>query len=315
MNANCLPGWNLRITLCFAVATLCLALTASAAAAIEFDQKIDLQARADDRSSRSLRYQFRARYYPSITVSEALSAHAFVATGDEFGSSHNTFNDDAADRLYVRRLYLRHEADYGKTEVGVIPTYKGKVSSSGLSKDGWIKGIRYVRNTRPGARFEVVAGQLDSVDPADALDAPTRLNYLEAEYSADLDERTSYEFSVERMTEASFVRTELRRQFGNRYTAFAELVYRLDETARKFVLGAETELLLFGAEVELSALYAYVSDEFGPRADLTEDFLGTGHAMTAELAGSIGDSRWDWFARFDGTESRTRFIAGVKWSL
>ena len=33
----------------------------------------------------------------------------------------------------------------GKTELGIIPTYKGRVSSTGLSKDGWITGIRHVR--------------------------------------------------------------------------------------------------------------------------------------------------------------------------
>jgi len=297
------------------ISSLFLAATITVnATAVEFNQKLDLQVRADERSSNKMRYQYRARYYPSLVFTDALSVHAFVATGDEFGSSHNTFNDGTADYLYVRRAYLRHEGSYGKTEVGVIPTYKGKVSSSGLSKDGWIQGIRQVRNVKPDARLELVVGQLDSTDPADALELPKRIDYLEMEYSADFNEETSFELSVEKMTGANFFRTELRHEFNLQYTGFAELVHRLDESARKVVIGIDTEFEMFGAATELTALYAYVSEEFGERAELTEDFLGTGHGVTAELASSFGDSRWDWFMRYDGTEFRTRFIAGVKWS-
>lgn len=285
-----------------------------AASAVEFNQKLDLQVRADERSFNKIRYQYRARYYPSLTFRDALSVHAFAVTGDEFGSSHNTFNDGAADYLYIRRAYLRHEGNYGKTEAGVIPTYKGKVSSSGLSKDGWIQGIRYVHNMNRNARLEIVVGQLESTDPADALELPENIDYLEMEYSADFDEETSYELSVEKMTQANFFRTELRHEFGAQYTGFAELVYRLDESARKVVIGIDTEFEMFGDASELTALYAYVSENFGERAELTEDFLGTGHGVTTALASSFGDSRWNWFLRYDGIDSRSRFIAGLKWS-
>ena len=302
---------GLRYALCFII----VANISIDATAIEFRQKLDLQVRADERSSRQFRYQYRARYYPSVTFTDTLSVHAFVVTGDEFGSSHNTFNAATADYLYVRRAYLRHEGRYGKSEVGVIPTYKGSVSSSGLSKDGWIQGIRYVRNLESSARLELVVGQLDSTDPADAFELPTAVDYVEMEYSADFNDKTSYEFSVERMTEANFFRTEIRHALSPQYTGFAELVYRLDESARKVILGIDTELELLGVATEFSALYAYVSDDFGERADLTEDFLGPGHGVTAELTSTFGDSRWDWFVRYDGTEFRSRFIAGIKWSL
>ncbi|MCR9259102.1 MAG: hypothetical protein NXH95_05240 [Pseudomonadaceae bacterium] len=289
--------------------------TTITASAFEFNQKLDLQIRADERSSNKIRYQYRARYYPSVTFTDALSVHAFAVTGDEFGSSHNTVNDGAADYLYIRRAYLRHEGNYGKTEAGVIPTYKGKVSSTGLSKDGWIQGIRFVRNMESNARLEMVVGQLESNDPADALGLPDEIDYLEMEYSADFNDETSFELSVEKMTQANFFRTELRHEFSAQYTGFAELVYRLDETARKVVIGIDTEFEMFGSATDVTALYAYVSDDFGERAELTEDFLGTGHGMTAELASGFGNSRWDWFVRYDGTEFRSRFIAGIKWSL
>ena len=307
--SRCVTG--LSYALCFFLA----ATISMDTEATEFRQKLDLQVRADERSSARIRYQYRARYYPSVTFNDALSVHAFVVTGDEFGSSHNTFDDGAADYFYVRRAYLRHEGRYGKSEVGVIPTYKGSVSSSGLSKDGWIQGIRYVRNLEPSARLELVVGQLDSTDPADAFELPTAVDYLEMEYSADFNDKTSYEFSVERMTEANFFRTEIRHALSPQYIGFAELVYRLDESARKVILGIDTELELLGVATEFTALYAYVSDNFGERADLTEDFLGPGHGVTAELTSGFGDSRWDWFVRYDGTEFRSRFIAGVKWSL
>ncbi|XOV81476.1 MAG: hypothetical protein ACFHXK_11385 [bacterium] len=285
------------------------------AEAVEFAQKLDLQARVDDRSSRKLRYQYRVRYYPSVAFSDTWSVHAFAATGDEFGASHNTLDDGEADYLYVRRTFLRHEGEYGKTEAGVIPTFKGAVSSSGLSKDGWIQGIRHVRTLKTGARLEGVVGQLESFDPADALRSPSEIDYLELEYSANFNASTSYELSVERMTRANFFRTELRHKFSEQSTGFAELVYRSDEPAHKVILGGDIDLEVLGGAAELTAFYAYVSDDFGLRAELTEDFLGTGHAFTAELSSSFGNTSWDWFVRFDGTEDNTRFIAGVKWSM
>lgn len=99
--------------------------------ASEFKQKLDVQLRADDRSNRHIRYQYRLRYYPQFVVNNDWSLNSFVVTGDEYGSSHNTLDDGNADYLYMRRLYLRHKGDYGKTEIGVVPTYKGRVSSSG----------------------------------------------------------------------------------------------------------------------------------------------------------------------------------------
>lgn len=293
---------------------LLLSLSYQPVYAIEFVHKLDLQVRADDRSSRQIRYQYRVRYYPSVVFDETWSAHGFVVTGDEFGSSHNTFDDGTADYVYPRRAYLRHQGTYGKTEVGIIPTFKGRVSSSGLSKDGWIRGLRHVRAV-PNAQLEVVVGQLNTLDPADALQEPSEIDYVEVEYSADLSAKTSFELSGERMTQANFLRTELRHVFHQNFTGFAELVARLDESRTKFILGSDSAFELLGSPMQLTAHYAYVSEGFGLRAELTEDFLGTGHGITAELSSAIASSAWEWFVRFDGTETRSRFIAGLKWSL
>ena len=277
-------------------------------------QKLDVQVRADDRSSRELRYQYRVRYRPGIVFSDTWSAHAFVVTGDEYGSSHNTFDDGSADYVYLRRLYGRHTGDYGKTEFGIVPTFKGRVSSSGLSKDGWIKGIRHVRAIG-NDNLEVVLGQLKSLDPRDALELPDKLDYVEIEYSARLDEKWSYEFSAERITQANFLRTEGRYKWSEDTTYFAEYISRIDSSKTKVVIGLEGELKVKHYPIEYFAHYSYVSDNFGLRAELTEDFLGFGHGFSSEISGDFSIHKLSWFARYDMVEGRTRVLAGLKWSL
>jgi len=135
-----------------------------------------------------------------LSFNENWSAHGFLVTGDDFGSSHNTIDDGSADYFYMRRFYVRHENANGKTELGIIPTYKGAVSSSGLSKDGWIKRVRHVvRNKNQGA-FEVELGQLDNLSPNSAIKLVDDLNYIELEYTSALSEQWSCELSLERMT-------------------------------------------------------------------------------------------------------------------
>lgn len=279
-----------------------------------FNHKLDLQFRADDRTAQDIRYQYRARYYPQLQFDSTWSVNGFVVTGDSFGSSHNTFDDGKADYVYLRRLYLRHEGDYGKTELGVIPTYKGRVSSSGLSKDGWIKGIRHVRSLG-NDKLEIVAGQLSSLDPANSLHSPEKLDYLEVEYSANINEKWSYEISAERMTKANFVRTELRYEMFAETAIFAELVSRVDNSKFKTVLGFEGEFILQDYPIEYFAHYSYVSNNFGLRAELTEDFLGTGNGFSAELSGDIADSKFAWFIRYDTVNSKNRVLTGISWSL
>lgn len=279
-----------------------------------FTQKLDVQLRADDRTSRDVRYQYRLRYYPQYNFNNTWSINGFAVTGDDYSSSHNTIDDGSADYFYARRIYARHQGEYGKTELGIIPTYKGRVSSSGLSKDGWIKGVRHVRALGDD-KFEVVFGQLSSLNPADALNTPDDLNYIEVEYSARINDSWNYEVSAERMTNSNFVRAELRYKFSSTTSYFGEMVKRVDSSKMKAVIGIEGELSLKQYDIEYFAHYSYVSDNFGLRAELTEDFLGTGHGFSAELEGDFTYTKLGWFLRYDAVESRNRILAGIKWSL
>ncbi|OFA30421.1 hypothetical protein BAE46_11810 [Glaciecola punicea] len=300
---------------CFLIlSTVLILVNVGSVSAQSFSQKLDVQLRADDRSSREIRYQYRVRYRPQISFNDTWSVNAFAVTGDEFGSSHNTLNDSSADHLYVRRVFGRHQGDYGKTEFGIIPTYKGRVSSSGLSKYGWIKGVRHVRAIGDN-NLEIVVGQLTSLDPARALNAPDEFDYVEVEYSVQINDIWSYELSAERMKNENFLRTELRYQYNNNITLFGEVVGRLDSAKTKAVLGGEGEFSISEYSVEYFAHYSYVSENFGLRAELTEDFLGTGHGFSGELSGALASTQFDWFVRYDAVKDRTRLLAGLKWSL
>lgn len=281
----------------------------------DFSQKLDVQFRFDDRSNRQVRYQYRARYYPEFQFNESWSGHGFAVTGDEFSSSHNTLDDGEADSVYLRRLYARHSGKYGKTEVGFIPTFKGRISSTGLSKDGWIAGVRHVRQLTSNNQLEVVVGQLDDLDPANALNAPDEIDYIEIEYSARMDKQNSYEFSFERMTDGNFLRTEYRYRPTADAVLFAELVKRVDRDRTKILFGLDMPFTIGDYEIETFSYYAYVSENYGQRADLIEDFLGVGHGISAEFSGDFTSSQLAWFVRYDLVESRSRILAGVKFSL
>ena len=285
-----------------------------------FSQKLDIQLRYDERSNRPSREQYRLRYYPSVALTSAWSLNSFVVTGDDFSSSHNTFGSDNTDYLYVRRLYLRHENDYGKTELGVIPTYKGRVSSTGLSKDGWITGIRHVRQLANDTAIEVVTGQLAYADASEAFDIGGEDTYFEVEYSAKMGQRHSYEASFEKMLGGTFARGEYRFRVNEEDTAFVELVQRIDENAAKIVVGTSGEFAASAFNtsypVEYFAYYSYINNNFGERAELIEDFLGTGHGGSLEFSGVLSEKHdVEWFVRADVVDSVSRLLAGVKLSF
>lgn len=290
---------------------------------VKFSQKLDIQLRYDNRSNRPSREQYRFRYYPSVLLSKTWSLHSFVVTGDGFSSSHNTIGTSNTDYLYARRLYARHQSHYGKTEFGIIPTYKGRVSSTGLSKDGWITGFRHVRNLRKNSAIEIVIGQLANEQANHALDigkGNSDDNYFEVEYSARMGQRHSYEASIERMLRGDFLRAEYRFNYSTENTVFFENVQRLDTSANKFVAGMSGEFsgsrVGFTHPIEYFAYYSYVNDGFGERVELTEDFLGTGHGGSVEFSSVLSKQHnTDWFVRVDTVGGVTRLLAGVKLSL
>lgn len=305
----------------------CSLLFVSPTYSVELQAKLDTQLRFDGRSGREDRYQYRVRFYPSITFDDeqTWSLNFFAASGDDFSSSHNTLDDNSADLFYLRRAYLRHENDQGKTEIGILPTYKGRVSSTGLSKDGWIAGLRHVANVSHG-KFEVVLGELEDTRASRALQAPRELNYIELEYSGNLSSQTSIELSLERLLGSSFVTGEVRYQTASEMAYAAELIDKVDTNDFKFVASAEKIFHVYSQQWEVFAYYSYVSDNFGGRAALTEDFLATGHGVAIELESSLSFASsfapftqfvapLDWFAKFEAYAGNTRVQFGVKYGL
>lgn len=264
-----------------------------------------------------MRYQYRVRWYPSYVFSdEHWSLNGFVSTGDNFSGSHNTIDADISQHFYVRRAFVRYQRAEFVSEAGIIPTFKGRVSSSGLSKNGFIQGARIVTSSLPNAKLEIVVGELTSTDAADAFRLPETLNYLEMEYSATLTDTSGYEVSLERMTGASFVRAEYRSQVKGDTDLFVEWVKRLDNLDDKIVLGGDGVFSVFAQQVDWHGYYTYVSDGMGARAELTEDFISTGHGVSLEMDTELMASRtWRLFARFDGFRDNTRFMLGIKAKL
>lgn len=298
---------------------ICFSFSVNADSAV-FSQKLDIQVRYDNRSNRPSREQYRLRYYPSLRLSDTWTINSFAVTGDDFSSSHNTFDSNNTDYLYARRLYARHKGNYGKTEVGIIPTYKGRVSSTGLSKDGWITGIRHVRTLKNNSALEVVIGQLGNPQANQAFNIGSEDEYIEIEYSARMGQRHSYEASIERIVSGSFLRGEYRYRLNDEDTAFVELVQRVDNTAEKLIIGASGEFTalnhIFSYPIEYFVYYSYIDDDFGTRAELIEDFLGTGHGGSFEFSGVVSKKHdVEWFIRTDVVDSVSRLLAGIKLSF
>lgn len=275
----------------------------------------DLSVRLDDSSDRDLRGQYRLRIRPDYSFSDNWSMHAFIATGDEFESAYNTI-DDSDDQINVRRLFARYQVANGsKLEVGVIPPFKGRVSSTGLSKEGWIRGARGVWMTRSGA-VELVIGSLDDLRSSEALTADFDLDYFEFEYSGRLNEEWSFELGAERMFDSRFLRTEIRYAPAGSASIAGELIHNTTEGSSKVVLSTLRELSWSAQTIEWFTYYSYTGPDFGRRADLAEDFLEFGHALATKLEG--GFKRFDrlgWFAELEVYENRSRLKLGFELDL
>jgi hypothetical protein len=283
-----------------------------------FEYKVQTQLRFDDRSNREHRFQYRVRAYSAFHIPNSKwSINAFGVTGNEFSSSYNTIDSDISNHFNLRHIYFKHTGALGsKTEIGVIPTYKGRVSSSGLAKDGWIKGARHVYAYSSKTKFEMVLGELEDDKAETALDAFKKLNYVELEMSSYINDVSSYEISLERMTQANFVRAEYRLFLAHSPIYSFELISRVSTSKTKVVIGIEDSLTLFAKDVAYYAYYSYVSDNFGARAELTEDFITTGHGLSIESDTVLFNSKnWKAFARFDLFDQNSRFILGVGYTF
>lgn len=286
--------------------------------AVEMTNKVEAQVRLDERSSRSVRYQYRVRAASSIRLEEDSnwSFNSYIATGSEFANAHNTFGSDESQTLYLRRAYVQYDLDSHFVQAGVIPTFKGRVSSTGLSKDGFIKGVRGVYAWRQNALIELVLGSIEDLRASRTLVAPTILDYFEVELSFDVNDVSSMEVGLEHMTELNFLRLEYRYRLHQGAFLNFELVNHLGSKDSKVLVGVEGEFVFNGVPLDYFAYYNYVGASLERRADLTEDFIDTGHSASVEIEVPIELGRKGIvFFRSDVYQDNSRFITGLKFKF
>ncbi|MDA0978148.1 MAG: hypothetical protein O3B72_06305 [Proteobacteria bacterium] len=276
----------------------------------EFVHAGDLSIRLDDTSKRALRTQYRVRYRPALHMNDQWSLHGTIATGDEFESAYNTLGE-SDQALNLRRLFLRYTDLETRVEFGVVPPVKGFASSVGLSKEGWIRGMRVV-STRPQAQIEFVMGDLSDLSANHAFSNAWALSYLELEYSARIDERWTFELAAEEIFRDRFVRSEIRYTTGSGSIIAAEVIHNVDARDHKIVVSASRQTDWFDREIEWFTYYTYTGSGFGARADLSEDFLEIGHALATRLEGEFSTGqRLGWFVEIELYEAQTRLKAGL----
>ncbi|BFT31924.1 hypothetical protein D210916BOD24_31000 [Alteromonas sp. D210916BOD_24] len=177
-----------------------------------------------------------------------------------------------------------------------------------------------MRNLPNNSALEVVIGQLGDDQAHSSFTVGGESPYVEIEYSAKMRQRHSYEIGAERMLRGSFLRSEYRYRFSEKNTVFIEMVQRVDASAAKWVIGTSGEFSLsnkyFTYPVEYFAYYANIDKAFGPRAQLIEDFIGTGHSGSVEFTGYLSQQHnLEWFLRGDVVDSVSRILIGIKLSF
>lgn len=288
-----------------------LSVVAVPSARAQFQLDGDVSLRYDDTNTRDERGQYRFRVESGYAFGDVVSLHTFITTGVGYSATFNTI-DKNDDEIHVRRLFLKFENDRGKLEMGTIPTYKGRVSSTGLSANGWLKGLRGVLRHRSGT-WELVLGELGDRQAQRALSPAQELNYIELEYAKQLTGQWSYELGFEHMLDDEFFRAELRYEPEEDLVYSVDAIHNTSANAAKFVAGMERTFAIGSLPVDWYIYYAYAERGFGPRAELTEDFLDFGHALANEFSGSFADSKHlTWFVKTEVYESQIRGQLGVQ---
>jgi len=194
-------------------------------------------------------------------------------------------------------------------ELGVIPPYKGRVSSTGLAKDGWITGLRLVLFTPAGHAWDVVVGDLSDFDRPGQWQGGQALNYAELEFTSNDQSPWRYELAAEYLLDDRFIRTELRYQTASGWEFNFELVNRFSAST-KMVAGLTKTWGSAGKPTEIYAYYSYVPPGFGQRAELTEDFVDYGHSWVMETDTQIS-SRLSWFTKTEHVKDNWRLQLGL----
>ena len=296
------------------LALLCGALIAAAPSAAEFDHTGDLSFRIDERSDRSFRSQYRLRLKPEYAFDNGWSVHGFIATGDKFDSAYNTI-DDNDDDIYLRRLFARYERGDNKLELGVIPPYEGRVSSTGLSKEGWIRGVRGVWGTQKGA-IEIVVGDLEDSRASRAFSDNFEAGYIEVQYSGRLNDSWTFEIGGEELFDDNFVRGEIRYLAKSEAYWALEIIHNTSESDSQIILSTRRDIDRRNGAIEWFTYYSYTGSQFGTRAEFSEDFVDVGHSIVTKLKGGVFRlKRLQWFTEVEFYEETARLKAGVEFSL
>jgi len=275
--------------------------------------KADMKLRLDHRTQSDSRYQYRLRVFPQWQLAQDWDLLALASTGNAFASSHNTVNASNNQKFNLRRLYVRQQNQDGKTELGVIPTYKGRVSSTGLSKDGWITGLRHVSRL-PQGELEWVVGELENDLAPGILRRLDKLNYYEVEYSHKFSQYWSAEIALDHMLDDNFARAEVRYVSQNQAVYALEFINKLDNNKFKLVVSLEQQHQLYDYAFSSFSYYTYASLDFGTRAELTEDFVDFGHALVLEFKGKLSDSySLSWFAKSEFYQEQNRYQFGLQY--
>ncbi|GLS27652.1 hypothetical protein [Marinibactrum halimedae] len=306
--------------LAYALLIICTVFVFNSSVAIagSFQQKGAAAIRYDLREDRPSRTQYRLRWFPHYQfTNENWSLHGFVVTGDDFSSNYNTLGSGEDRSLEFRHLYTRIKHNNGKTELGVIPPYKGRVSSTGLSKDGWITGLRHVHSWKKFGLMEWVIGSLDHLDEPSVFKRNRKINYLEMEFSSSEYKGFRYELAYEAMLEDHFIRGEIRKSLFNttfsKNTTWAfEFVQNIEKSALKLIVSMEAELPSAIGDIDWFSYYTYVDEDFGERGELTEDFINFGHSVVTE--GSIPIVHGlKGFTKVEIAEQQNRFQLGLEY--
>lgn len=279
----------------------------------ELVNKSDIAARYDIRESKTPRWQYRFRWYSGLDFNNRFSLNTFVTTGCSFDSSYNEIKRGKDSCLNLRRLFGRYETDKGKLELGVIPPYKGRVSSTGLSKDGWITGLRWV-NTRRLGTFELVAGEVSRLDSPNAVQTPEALNYLEMEFSSASYRNTSFEIAAERILGQNYLRGELRYAASDAHQFAVEWISLFNDNKSKSIVSYSSETEIAEYPIELFAFASFVNESFGKRAELTEDFVNIGRSYVLEAKGPLS-RKANWFLKLEQGAVQSRVQLGLRHKL
>jgi len=155
--------------------------------------------------------------------------------------------------------------------------YQKKVGSKGSDK--WVAS--------QSGKFEWVVGELSDTRSSHALGIAEQLNFIEIEFSSSVTNDFAYELGFERILDANYARGEIRFSRQTNVSYGLEIIGNIAEQEFKYVASLTSEFKLMSLPAELFIYYSFVDDNFGKRAELTEDFLSTGHGFSAELESSI----------------------------